>query len=48
MEFEAVLAASEDLAASERQVRELCGQFGLTPQDLVAKSYSDLLLAAGG
>jgi adenylate cyclase, class 2 len=44
LEFEAVLPAAAPLAEGERLVRELSGQFGLARQDLVAGSYSDLLL----
>jgi len=45
LEFEAVLSADETLAAGEKLVRDLTGQFGLAPDDLIRGSYSDLLLA---
>jgi predicted adenylyl cyclase CyaB len=46
LEFEAVLATPADHAEGERLVRELSSRFGLAPQDLVGRSYSDLLLDA--
>ena len=46
LEFEAVLTATDEVADGARQVRDLCRQFGLSPQDLVAASYSDLLRIA--
>jgi len=47
IEFEAVLASPAGQAEGARQVRELSQRFGLQPHDLVAASYSDLLLSAG-
>jgi len=46
VEFEAVLSKPAEHAEGERLVRELSGQFGLAPHDLVGRSYSDLLLDA--
>ncbi|MES1213222.1 MAG: class IV adenylate cyclase [Singulisphaera sp.] len=46
LEFEAVLERTLTTATGEQQVRELCDLFTLAPADLIAGSYSDLLLRA--
>jgi len=44
LEFEAVLRSSAELDEGHRKVARLSAAFGLAPGDLVASSYSDLLL----
>lgn len=44
LEFEAVLADGLDDAAGERQVAELGREFGVEEADLLAGSYSDMLV----
>ena len=48
LEFEAVLTSSAEAERGHRQVRRLATEFSLRDEDLVAKSYSDLLLAQSG
>jgi adenylate cyclase, class 2 len=48
LEFEAVLTSSAEAERGHRQVRRLATAFSLRGEDLVAKSYSDLLLAQSG
>jgi adenylate cyclase class 2 len=43
LEFEAVLAAGEPEERGQEQLRFLKQEFGIMPQDLLARSYSDLL-----
>ena len=45
IEFEAVAAAGSDLSREQQKVEALRGEFGLADADLVAGSYSDLILA---
>src|ERR1051326_1014007 len=42
VEFEAVLAVGDEEERSVEDVRELARQMGITPEDWVAESYSDL------
>jgi predicted adenylyl cyclase CyaB len=44
LEFEAVLEPTAHQTEGEALVRELTSRFGLLPEDLIAESYSDLLL----
>jgi adenylate cyclase class 2 len=44
LEFEAVLTSPSDAEQGRRQVQGLATEFSLRDEDLVAKSYSDLLL----
>lgn len=44
LEFEAVLNSSIDDAAGRAQVARLQAEFGIAPVDVLAASYSDLLL----
>jgi predicted adenylyl cyclase CyaB len=44
LEFEAVLEPAAHQSEGEALVRELTSRFGLLPADLIAESYSDLLL----
>lgn len=46
LEFEAVVQPDVDDARALRQVLDLQAQFRLAPDDLVSRSYSDLLLDA--
>jgi adenylate cyclase class 2 len=46
IEFEAIVAADSDLSREQRKVEALRGEFGLADADLVAASYSDLILAS--
>jgi adenylate cyclase, class 2 len=46
LEFEAVLGGDMDTADGEAQVRSLAERFVLQPTDLLACSYSDLLMRA--
>ncbi len=45
LEFEAVLSTDDDYSNGEQLVRELAEMFAIAPQQLVANSYSDLLLS---
>ncbi|HVU89195.1 MAG TPA: class IV adenylate cyclase [Pirellulales bacterium] len=47
VEFEAVLESQAHDAEGEPLVRELSARFGLESGDLIAESYSDMLLRAG-
>lgn len=46
IEFEAIVAAGSDLSRERQKVEALRGEFGLAEADLVAGSYSDLILAS--
>lgn len=48
IEFEAVLGGGRDEDEGHRLVRDLRARFGIQDSDLVAGSYVDLLLDAGG
>jgi predicted adenylyl cyclase CyaB len=45
LEFEAVLASPSEFERGRQQVGELAAAFAIRSADLVAQSYSDLLLA---
>jgi adenylate cyclase, class 2 len=45
IEFEAIASTSSDLSREEAQVAKLRKAFGITDADLIASSYSDLVLA---
>ncbi|HEY4309950.1 MAG TPA: class IV adenylate cyclase [Pirellulales bacterium] len=44
LEFEAVLESAAHQSEGEALVRELTSRFGLLPADLIAESYSDMVL----
>lgn len=46
IEFEAIVPAGSDLSRERQKVEALRGEFGLADGDLVAGSYSDLILAS--
>ncbi len=48
LEFEAVLEEGQDPEEGRRQVDALQERFGIEPSDLMAQSYLDLVLNAGG
>jgi len=45
LEFEAVTPEHSDLADERKKVKHLQEAFGIAPQDLIDRSYSDLILA---
>jgi adenylate cyclase class 2 len=47
LEFEAVAPEHSDLAGERRKVRHLRGAFAIGAEDLIDRSYSDLILATG-
>ena len=48
IELEAVADADSDLSSEREKVERLRGELGIEDEDLVAASYSDLLLSASG
>ncbi len=46
IEFEAVLSRAKEVPAARKKLDELCSHFGISPADLIAGSYADLLMAA--
>lgn len=46
IEFEAVASADSDLVSESELVKQLRRRFGIEETDLIASSYSDLVLAA--
>jgi adenylate cyclase, class 2 len=48
LEFEAQVSAERDAAFCQGQTADLMRVLGVAAEDLIAGSYSDLLLAAGG
>ncbi len=42
LEFEAVMRAGQDAAEGHAQLDWLCGQFGITPDHILAQSYGDM------
>ena len=43
LEFEAVMAADQDLAEGHAQLQWLCRQFAITTDQIVAQSYGDMV-----